>query len=52
MTTIKVIGASMSTFTRTIRMSLDYFKVPYEQVQVFPHSEEAKNYTPYERFND
>lgn len=47
MTTIKIIGASMSTFTRTIRMSLDYFKVPYEQVQVFPHSEEAKNYTPY-----
>lgn len=47
MASIRVVGASMSTFTRTIRMSLDYFKIPYEHIQAFPHSEEAKQYTPF-----
>lgn len=44
---LTIVGASMSTFTRTIRMALDHLKVPYKVIQAFPHSAELKPYTPY-----
>ncbi|KAI8092628.1 uncharacterized protein BX664DRAFT_327749 [Halteromyces radiatus] len=44
---VQVVGASMSTFTRTIRMALEYVKVPYEQISAFPHSEEIKQYNAF-----
>ncbi|CAO3597404.1 unnamed protein product [Absidia cylindrospora] len=46
-TKVTVVGAYMSTFTRTIRMSLEHFKVPYDQIQALPHSEPLKKYTPF-----
>lgn len=44
---LTIVGASMSTFTRTMRMALDHLNVPYNVIQAAPHSPELKQYTPY-----
>ncbi|ORX49806.1 hypothetical protein DM01DRAFT_1337947 [Hesseltinella vesiculosa] len=44
---LTIIGAHMSTYTRTIRMALNFHGVTYKHIPLFPHTEELKKYTPF-----
>ncbi|KAJ1941397.1 hypothetical protein GGF37_003570 [Kickxella alabastrina] len=46
---VKLVGVRMSTFTRTIRMALEYLQVPYEQMNAPPHSPTALEYNPFDK---
>ncbi|ORY97865.1 hypothetical protein BCR43DRAFT_490483 [Syncephalastrum racemosum] len=42
-----VVGAHMSTFTRTIVMALQHLGVAYEWIDAAPHSDTARQYNPF-----
>ncbi|GAB5591395.1 hypothetical protein Unana1_06295 [Umbelopsis nana] len=44
---LKIVGAKISTFTRTIRMALEYLSIPYELQEALPHSDIAYQYNAF-----
>ncbi|KAJ1940748.1 hypothetical protein FBU59_003715 [Linderina macrospora] len=46
---VQVVGVELSTFTRTVRMALEYLEVPYELVRTAPHSTVAYKHNPFGR---
>ncbi|KAJ1963322.1 hypothetical protein GGI12_002122 [Dipsacomyces acuminosporus] len=44
---LQLVGAKVSTFTRTIRMALEYLHIPYELTFAPPHSDIAYKYNPF-----
>jgi glutathione S-transferase len=48
-TSLTLIGAPFSTFTRTVRMALCHLNVEYTLEQTFPHSKSAYKYNPFGR---
>ncbi|KAJ2696337.1 hypothetical protein FB645_006230 [Coemansia sp. IMI 203386] len=47
MAKVQLVGAEISTFTRTIRMALEYLQIPYELLHAAPHSTLANKYNPF-----
>ncbi|KAG2188789.1 hypothetical protein INT44_003928 [Umbelopsis vinacea] len=45
--TLTVVGAKISTFTRTIRLALEHLNIPYELLETFPHEELAYKYNAF-----
>ncbi|KAJ1937025.1 hypothetical protein EC988_008014, partial [Linderina pennispora] len=46
---VQVVGVELSTFTRTVRMALEYLEVPYELLRTAPHAKLAYKYNPFGR---
>ena len=45
--TLTIVGAKISTFTRTIRLALEHLNIPYELLETFPHEELAYKYNAF-----
>ncbi|CAO3690149.1 unnamed protein product [Umbelopsis vinacea] len=45
--TLKIVGAKVSTFTRTIRLALEHLNIPYELLEALPHSDIAYKYNSF-----
>jgi glutathione S-transferase len=48
-TSLTLVGAPFSTFTRTVRMALRHLDVPYTLERTLPHTELAYKYNPFGR---
>jgi glutathione S-transferase len=44
---LQVVGAKISTFTRTIRLALEYLNIPYDLLETLPHTEIAYKYNSF-----
>ncbi|KAH8556204.1 hypothetical protein BGW37DRAFT_417476 [Umbelopsis sp. PMI_123] len=45
--TLKIVGAKISTFTRTIRLALEFLNIPYELLETLPHEDLAYKYNSF-----
>ncbi|KAJ1864289.1 hypothetical protein LPJ73_000306 [Coemansia sp. RSA 2703] len=45
--TVQLVGAEISTFTRTIRMALEYLQIAYSIQHAMPHTRLAAEYNPF-----
>ncbi|KAJ1723578.1 hypothetical protein LPJ53_002101 [Coemansia erecta] len=44
---VQLVGAEVSTFTRTIRMALEYLQIAYSTKHAMPHTRLAVEYNPF-----